>query len=124
MAAPAMGLSLKQETGNLFIAINRIKVRKGCGAGLEETFGRGHGIDAMPGFLGFELLKRVWRAHESEEDEYLAVSRWESQEAFMRWTQSDPFRRAHAGPRPEGILSSEPAGFEVVVAREPAGPKR
>ncbi|MCW8131957.1 MAG: antibiotic biosynthesis monooxygenase [Planctomycetota bacterium] len=104
-----------------FVAVNRIRVRAGGGERLVEAFCKGQGLEDVPGFLSFELLRCVWRPQpQAGVEEFLSVSRWSSADAFLAWTRSEHFKRVHAGPKPEGILSSEPAGFEVAVARTPA----
>lgn len=101
-----------------FVAVNRIRVSAGCGENLVEVFLKGQGLEEVPGFLSFELLRCVWRPQPRVgEEEFLSVSRWSSAEAFLAWTRSEHFRRVHSGPHPVGILSSEPAGFSVSIAR-------
>ena len=104
----------------MFIAINRFKIKLGQGASLEEGFAKKGGLEQVPGFVGFELQKRVWNMGKPEEnDEYLSVSRWESKEAFLAWTRSEAFRKAHGGPKNDAILSGHPSGYEVVAVRKP-----
>lgn len=94
-------------------AMNRIRVKPGTGAQLEERFQTRRGIDQAPGFLSFELL----RGPVTEEyEEYLVLTRWESVEAYRAWTQSEAFRQAHS--RRGGsdfVLSAEPAVYEVRI---------
>ena len=79
----------------MFVATNRLKVQKGRGHELEERFQHSGAVAREPGFLGFEL----WGlASESEHDEYLVVSHWESEKAHAQWTRSESFQRTHSGP--------------------------
>lgn len=104
----------------MFVAINRLTVKKDQGEGVETAFSKKGGLEGSPGFIGFELQKRVWTmGKEVENDEYLAVTRWESKEQFFAWTKSDAFKKAHSGPRKEAIIGGEPGGYEVVVERKP-----
>lgn len=85
----------------MFIAINRINVPKGKGGSLEQRFGASEGLKGQAGVLGFELLRRTWQrgteAGAEETEEYMAVTRWETEEHFHAWTKSDAFKKAHGG---------------------------
>lgn len=88
----------------MFIAINRINVPKGKGESLEQRFGASEGLKGAAGAIGFELLRRTWqRGAESgaeEMEEYMAVTRWETEEHFHAWTMSDAFKKAHGDGNP------------------------
>ena len=104
----------------MFIAINRIQVKFGQESDIEDAFSRDSGLQSTPGFLGFELQKRTWNMHrKAENDEFLSVTRWASKDAFIAWTRSEAFRKAHARPKNEAIISAEPSGYEVVFERQP-----
>jgi heme-degrading monooxygenase HmoA len=72
----------------------------------------------MAGFEGFELLRPV-----DGRDVYLVYTRWESDEAFEAWVNSDAFRRGHAAHREGGPVgsASELWTFDVVERIAPAG---
>lgn len=107
----------------MFVAINRLKVKQGHGHELEERFARRGGVEQQPGFLGFELLKRVWSHHDDGVEEYLVMTHWHSREHHTAWTQSEAFAQAHAGPRPDFLAGpGEPSGYEVCLSRRPAFP--
>jgi heme-degrading monooxygenase HmoA len=69
-------------------------------------------LDEVGGFLSFELL----RGPETEEATlFISHSTWESREAFVAWTESEAFRKAHRDARsPKGTLLGHPRfeGFE------------
>lgn len=72
-------------------------------------------LDQVPGFQTFKLLRG-----ETKEGTTLFVSHstWESQSAFVAWTESEAFRKAHGDARsPQGTLAGHPVfeGFEVVL---------
>ena len=101
----------------MFIAINRIRVTRGEGGELEERFAQSSGIEALPGFIEFRLLKKTWGHGDDGADEYLSMTQWASKQDFVAWTKSDAFKKAHSGPRAKGVIGAQPAGYEVVVER-------
>lgn len=100
----------------MYIAMNRFRIAPGCEAIFEEIWRtRDSRLDQVPGFREFHLLR-------GEPGEACTVmishSVWESREAFVAWTESDAFRRAHGKARsPEGTVLGPPQfeGFEVVL---------
>ena len=79
----------------MFIAMNRFKVRKGCEHGFEQVWmSRESHLEEVPGFVVFHLLKGP-----EHEDHVLYASHtiWRSEADFAAWTQSEAFRKAHAG---------------------------
>jgi heme-degrading monooxygenase HmoA len=104
------------------VKINAIDVPEGRGAELEERFRNRHGeVERMPGFLGFELLRPT-----DGESRYFVYTRWESEEAFRAWIESDAFTRGHAGGASGGAARPVGTGshlleFEVVLSAGPAG---
>ena len=73
------------------------------------------------GFEGFELLRPV-----EGETRYFVYTRWESEEAFLNWFNSQDFQRGHAqansdngSPAPVGT-AADLLSFEVVTS---VGPK-
>ncbi len=101
----------------MFIAINRIRVTRGEGGELEERFAQSGGIEELPGFIEFRLLKKTWGHGDDEADEYLSMTQWASKKDFVAWTKSEAFKKAHSGPRAKGVIGAQPAGYEVVVER-------
>ena len=94
------------------VKINAVTVPEGLGSELERRFSdRGHMVEGVPGFLGFELLRPT-----DEGDRYFVYSKWESEEAFEAWTNSKEFKDAHErvpGREPVGT-HNETLNFEVV----------
>jgi len=103
----------------MFIAVNRICVRKNEGEELEKRFAESSGIENEPGFIRFRLLKQTWAMGpaSTDEDEYLSMTEWESFDDFTAWTKSESFRKAHSRPRLDAITSSKPAGYTVLNER-------
>ena len=100
----------------MFVATNRIKVKKGFGNQLEELFrGRGE-VAKEPGFVDFELW---FQDGGDDHEEYLVVSHWESEKHHNEWTRSDSFRAAHSGPPTDYIMGrGEFISYEVRLACE------
>ena len=114
------------------VQINLLTVPEGMGPELEARFAnRKRAVDGTPGFEGFDLL----RPTSGDNERYMVLTRWESQEAFEAWLNSRDFqqghassgggqasgdeKRAHADERREGhqrpaATDSELWGFEVV----------
>ena len=94
-----------------FVAINVLTVPEPMRQVLEERFANRAGeVERMDGFEYFELLRPV-----AGQDNYLVYTRWESQEAFQGWVQSQAFTKGHAQSSSNGPAStgSEIWTFEV-----------
>jgi heme-degrading monooxygenase HmoA len=100
----------------MFIAMNRFRIAPGREEDFEEVWrSRDSKLDQVPGFREFHLLRGP-----SDEDATLYASHtlWDARADFEAWTQSENFRKAHAGARaPDGIYLGHPQfeGFETVL---------
>ena len=78
----------------MFIAMNRLKVKKGAERDFEQVWlSRETHLEEVPGILEFHLLKGP------ERDDYVLYashSLWSSEKDFEAWTKSEAFRKAHA----------------------------
>ena len=99
----------------MFIAMNQFAVNEGRGADFEEQWRtRESYLAEHEGFVHFALLKG------DEPGDYVSHTIWRSREDFLRWTQSDSFRKAHSERTSEGILAGHPrARFYDAVVTEP-----
>jgi len=99
----------------MFIAMNRFKVRKGAEHDFEQVWlTRDSHLKAVPGFIAFHLLKGPER---DDHVLYASHSLWRSEAAFLDWTRSDAFRKAHAGAgagKPLYLGHPEFEGFTVL----------
>ena len=99
-----------------YIAMNRFRIAPGREEVFENIWReRDTYLDKVPGFKEFHLLRGP-----SDETASLFVSHtvWESQAAFIAWTESDEFKNAHGKARaPEGTYLGPPnfEGFEIVI---------
>jgi heme-degrading monooxygenase HmoA len=83
--------NIQMENTKNFVAINYIKCNADYRERFEMLFGtRAGAIDKMPGFLDMMVLKP-----NKEDDNYLIVSNWESEESFKKWTGSPEFIEGH-----------------------------
>jgi len=100
----------------MFIAMNRFRIAKGFEAGFEKVWReRESFLDEVPGFVSFHLLKGPVR---DDHVLYASHSTWTSRDAFIAWTESDNFRRAHAqASAPKGTYLGHPEleTFESVL---------
>lgn len=99
-----------------YFAMNRFRIAKGREDVFEKLWRQRESfLENVPGFERFHLLRGP-----SDEKASLFVSHtvWDSQAAFIAWTESDEFKNAHGKARaPEGTYLGPPAfeGFEVVI---------
>jgi heme-degrading monooxygenase HmoA len=100
----------------MYIAMNRFRIALGRENDFETLWrNRDSHLDEVPGFREFHLL----RGHTDEECTLFAShSVWDSESAFLAWTESDAFKKAHSQARaPEGTYLGHPQfeGFEVIL---------
>lgn len=101
----------------MIVVMNVVRAAEGRAEDFERAFAnRERRLSEVPGFAGFELLRR------QGDNEYLVVSRWESREAFEGWLRSDAFRAAHSGEGGQGQLShgNEIRTYDVLEQELPA----
>jgi heme-degrading monooxygenase HmoA len=82
------------------VKINAISVPAGGGAELEKRFAaRAGAVENQPGFEEFQLLRPV-----EGDDRYFVYTRWDSEESFQAWVNSQAFAHGHtgAGGPPQG----------------------
>lgn len=81
------------------IKINAITVPEDSGDELGQRFAaRQSAMKGTPGFEGFELLQPT-----DGRNTWLVLTRWESEEDFDNWRNSQSFQKSHGhGGKPEG----------------------
>jgi len=101
----------------MYIAMNRFHVAAGRGDEFERIWReRDSNLDSVPGFVRFHLV----RGNDDEDGShyYATHTMWDSRQAFVDWTQSEAFRKAHGGTRSsEGLMLGHPRfeGWEAVT---------
>jgi heme-degrading monooxygenase HmoA len=99
----------------MFIAMNRFRVKKGSEKDFEQVWlSRDTHLIGVPGFVEFHLLK----GPEHEDCTlYSSHSVWQGRASFEAWTKSEAFRLAHrdAGQnKPLYLDHPQFEGFEVL----------
>lgn len=102
----------------MYIAMNRFRIVRGREPDFERLWtDRNSHLDGVPGFLGFRLL----RGPEADDHTlYASHSTWRDRDAFVAWTRSEAFRKAHAGAGGRGDLylgHPQFEGFDCVLDR-------
>jgi len=96
--------------------MNRFRVALGSEEVFEELWRkRDSFLDDVPGFEQFHLLKGPTN---EECTLYASHSIWASRQAFVDWTESAAFQKAHSNARaPQGTYLGHPEfeGFEVIL---------
>jgi heme-degrading monooxygenase HmoA len=101
-----------------FVAINVLTVPPERRETLEQRFARRAGeVDKTPGFQAFELLRPV-----EGDDRYFVYTRWDSQDAFQAWTQSQAFEQGHAQHNTQGPAATGSEVWMFEVAERSARP--
>lgn len=101
----------------MYVAMNRFKIKLGCEQEFIEIWkSRDSYLDAVPGFQSFNLLRG---ASNEEFTLFASHSLWNSKQDFINWTESEAFRKAHAGAggKTKDIYLGPPQfeGFESVL---------
>ena len=99
----------------MIVAINRLRVPAEYAHHLERAFGGSGSMADVPGFVGFQLLRR------EEGDEYLVWTAWQSKHDFESWRASEAFHRAHLGSNPNSPVQSSLELYDVLM--EQRGPE-
>ena len=101
----------------MFVTMNRIPVRAEYQERFEEAFRRrARLVDQMPGFMRNLVLRP-----KNPEDPYIVLTLWESEAAFLAWTESPAFREGHARstlPKEAFLGPSRLEAFTVILDSE------
>lgn len=94
----------------MYVAMNRFRIAPGQEEAFIEIWkSRDSHLNEVPGFKSFNLLQ----GPTTEECTLFAShSVWESEEAFINWTKSEAFRKAHANARPAKDIYLGPPQLE------------
>jgi len=89
----------------MIVVANRFRIADGYEEEFVERFAENSGSVAdFDGFVSFELL----RPATDDTDTFVAMTHWESMEAFENWTDSEAFERSHAGDAPREMFEGHP----------------
>ncbi|MEN3046616.1 MAG: antibiotic biosynthesis monooxygenase [Candidatus Hydrothermales bacterium] len=95
----------------MFVAINRIFVKREFRKDFEERFkNRKRLVEKQEGFIRIEILRPL------QGEDYLVITYWKTEEDFLRWVNSEDFKKAHQDSPPSYIFSrpNEFSAYEVV----------
>lgn len=99
-----------------YIAMNHFRVAAGRGGEFEGRWrDRTSYLDTVPGFVQFNLVRG--KDEEDGTHRYASHVIWQNRQAFLDWTHSDSFRKAHASREtPAGLLLGHPQfqGWETI----------
>ncbi|MBH04216.1 MAG: antibiotic biosynthesis monooxygenase [Xanthomonadales bacterium] len=94
----------------MYIAMNRFRIRPGHEADFLAVWrNRESHLDGVPGFKQFNMLQGPTT---EEHTLFISHTTWESKDAFTAWTQSEAFRKAHAGAGGSREMYLGPPQFE------------
>lgn len=94
----------------MYIAMNRFRIRPGHEAEFLEVWrNRDSHLDGVAGFKQFNMLQGPTT---DEHTLFISHTTWESKDAFTAWTQSEAFRKAHAGAGGSREMYLGPPQFE------------
>lgn len=91
--------------------MNKFRVAQDKGSEFEAAWkARESYLDSVPGFQSFHLLR-------GDQGVYISHSTWDSEKAFVDWTASEAFQKAHAQGSLRDILQGPPefSGYDVVL---------
>jgi heme-degrading monooxygenase HmoA len=98
----------------LIVVMNVVSVKEENKEAFEQTFrGRESHVHKAEGFASFELLRR------DVEGEYVVLSRWESEETYKAWRDSDLFKKSHRHANGELAFDSRVRNYDVIDIRVP-----
>ncbi|WP_058300810.1 antibiotic biosynthesis monooxygenase [Gorillibacterium timonense] len=104
----------------MFIQMKTFTVQEGFADSIVERFSSKSPVEESPGFLDLSVLVQKPRRGEQE---VVVMIRWESEEHWKGWEKSEVHleghRQSRGKPKPEYILNSQGAVYEVKAARKP-----
>lgn len=98
----------------MYIAMNRFRIVPGKEKEFIEIWkNRDSHLNEVPGFRSFHLLQGPTT---EEYTLFASHSVWDSEEAFINWTKSEAFRKAHANARPAKDIYLGPPQLECFTS--------
>lgn len=98
----------------MYIAMNRFRIVPGKEKEFIEIWkNRDSHLNEVPGFRSFHLLQGPTT---EEYTLFASHSVWDSEEAFVNWTKSEAFRKAHANARPAKDIYLGPPQLECFTS--------
>lgn len=92
----------------MYVSMNRLVVPADYQSHLERAFAQGgERMKDVPGFQEFLFLAPA------EGDEYIVFTKWNSEQDFRNWTESEAFKRAHTGTNQNSPVKSDLRNYVV-----------
>ncbi len=89
----------------MIVVANRFRIADGYEEEFVERFRNREGmIEEQEGFVRFDLLTPA----NEDTDTFVALTYWESREAFEAWTESEAFEEAHGTDAPRELFEDHP----------------
>ena len=95
----------------MMVVINRLKCPSGYTEHMERAFKQAGNLAGVPGFHSFSFLRN---RRDGDEVEYVALTTWESPEAYQAWLKSESFARAHGEVPAMGPITSSLELYDVL----------
>lgn len=113
--------------GVVYVVMNVLTARDGAAADLEAAFaGRARRLAQVPGFAGYEFLRRDADADAGADGpgEYVVMTHWADEAAYRAWVGSDAFRASHRArdARPAGESPAAASELRTYTVLESEGP--
>jgi heme-degrading monooxygenase HmoA len=97
----------------MVVVVNRLQCPGSYSVHLEQACKQAGNLEGVPGFLSFTFLRhRTLPA--ADEVEYLALTTWESNEAYEAWRQSESFARAPRAAAGASPITSTLAVYDAL----------
>lgn len=107
----------------MFIVTRTLVIKEGFRDEVIRRFSQKGAIDEAPGFVDLSVLSKCKPA--KGEEEILLLIRWESMERWKEWEKSDAHlaghRKAREQGKPDYMISSSGAGYELMAVKSAAG---
>ena len=87
----------------MYVVTNRVPVAPDWREQFEERFRKRAGqVDKQPGFVRMDVMRP-----ETDDNPYLVMTVWETEQAFRNWVGSEDFKLAHQNPLPKEAYNGE-----------------
>ncbi len=89
-----------------FMAMSRFRVKNDMQEAVRIAFkSRPHLVDSVPGFIDMEVY-----SPQDDDSEFWLLTRWNNEESFLQWHNSDAHHASHKGI-PKGLKLDPKATF-------------
>lgn len=95
----------------MMVVMNRLKCPSGYAEHLERAFKHAGNLEGVPGFRNFSFLRNV---RDGNEAEYVAITTWDSSDAYQAWRKSESFARAHSEASSNSPITSTLELYDVL----------